>query len=96
MDGRMGRGRSWTVRSLARRSGSGGGLRKAAPWYRRTSLLGTLEGLQKKSRTALWDGSLDHSEASWECLGASWWRLGASWRYLGASWAVFEASLGAS
>ena len=85
----------------------GGGLRKAAPLYRRASLLGPQAALEAgfggswavlgKYFGRYWVvlGALGMSWGSLGGrLGASWRRLGPSWRYLGASWPVLEASWG--
>ena len=64
------------ARRLARRSAERRRIEKAAPWYRRASLLGPQE-------------ALGHSLGRFSVvLGGSWAVLEASWALLRASWCL--------
>ena len=90
---------------LCRSQGSPAVLRKAAPWYRRASLLGPQAALE-----AVLGGSwavlgryfgrywvvLGVLGMSWASLGGSWGGLGGSWGLQGRSWAGPGRLLGGS
>ena len=63
-------------------------LRKAAPWYRRASLLGFQEDLRRLRSGDI----LVHFGSIFDLLGEFWALLELSWPVLEASWAILEAS----
>ena len=65
-------------------------MRKAAPWYRRASLLGFQEDLRRLRSGDI----LVHFGRIFGLLGEFWALLELSWPVLEASWAILEASSG--
>ena len=95
----LGRTRRPGSNDSARRPRLGGGLRKAAPWYRRASLLGPQAALEAVFGAVLgalgrvfW-AVLGGPGRSWDVLGQFWGVLGWSWRILGGPGAVLCGSL---